>query len=279
MDTCHSEEFSTLPPGQIVPKLADRGTYLASESTFYRILKKNKENVRRGRSRRPKKRNAPQLTADAPNDIWATDITWLPGPVVGMFFYLYAIIDIYSRKIVGFEVYEVESEVNMKTTLSRAISRLKGVKPQIFHSDNGSPMKGQTLMEFLYSLKINKTFSRPRVKNDNAHIESFFKTVKYFPAFPYQGFKDITEARIWVTEFMTIYNDVHLHSGINYVTPSQKYLGADIEILRNREKIYRQAMSVNPKRWSRKKIRDFTPTGATVVGCKSNLKGDKSKAA
>ncbi len=227
---------------------------LAETAALLVFQKKHKENARRGRSKHPKKRNAPQLVANAPNDIWATDITWLPGPVVGMFFYLYAIIDIYSSKIVGFEVYEVESSENLKNTLSRAIAKLKGIKPQIFHSDNGSPMKGQTLMEFLYSLKISTTFSRPRVKNDNAHIESFFKTVKYFPAYPYQGFKDINEARIWVTKFMATYNDVHLHSGINYVTPSEKYLGLDIEILKNRENIYQQAMAANPKRWFRKKI-------------------------
>lgn len=279
LDICHKKEFATLAPAQIVPKLADRGIYLASESTFYRVLKKHKENIRRGRSKRPVKRQAPQLVASAPNHIWATDITWLPGPVVGMFFYLYAIIDIYSRKIVGFEVYEVESSENLKTVLSKAISKLKGIKPQIFHSDNGSPMKGQSLMEFLYFLNISKTFSRPRVKNDNAHIESFFKTLKYFPAYPYSGLKDITEARIWVSEFMTVYNDIHLHSGINYVTPSQKYEQLDIEILKNRQLTYSKAMNDNPQRWSMRKTRDFTPTGSTTVGTKSNLKGKKTKAA
>ena len=279
LDICHSEEFSTLPPAQIVPILADRGRYVASESTFYRILRRYKENIRRGRSKRPTKRKAPQLVASAPNDIWATDITWLPGPVVGMFFYLYAIIDIYSRKIVGFEVYEVESSENLRNVLSKAISKLKGIKPKIFHSDNGSPMKGQTLMELLYSLNISKTFSRPRVKNDNAHIESFFKTLKYFPAYPYEGLKDITEARQWVTQFMKIYNDIHLHSGINYVTPSQKYEQKDIEILNNRSITYQKAMKNNPKRWSMKKTRDFTPTGSTTVGTKSNSKGEKTKAA
>ena len=192
LDICHSEEFATLPPAQIVPILADRGRYIASETTFYRILRKYKENIRRGRTKHPTKRNAPQLVADAPNDVWATDITWLPGPVLGMFYYLYAIIDIYSRKIVGFEVYEVESSENLRSVMFKAIPKLKGIKPKIFHSDNGSPMKGQTLMEFLYSLNISKTYSRPRVKNDNAHIESFFKTLKYFPAYPYGGLEDIT---------------------------------------------------------------------------------------
>ncbi len=279
LDICHKEEFSSLPPGQIVPTLADRDIYLGSESTFYRVLKKHNENHKRGRAKRTTKKSAPQLVASAPNEIWATDITWLPGPIVGMFFYLYAIVDIYSRKIVGYEVYEVESCENLKTTLSRAISKLKGIKPQIFHSDNGSPMKGQTLMEFLYSLKISKTFSRPRVKNDNAHIESFFRTLKYFPAYPIQGFKDITEARVWVDDFMTVYNNVHLHSGINYVTPNQKYLGLDIEILKNRESTYLKAMVKNPTRWSRKKTRDFTPSGVTIVGCKSNQQGKRLKAA
>lgn len=279
LNICHTKEFSSLPPGQIVPALADMGIYLGSESTFYRVLKKHNENRRRGRAKKPTKRNAPQLRASASNEIWATDITWLPGPIVGMFFYLHAIIDVYSRKIVGYEVYESESSENLTNVLSRTIAKLKGIKPQIFHSDNGSPMKGQTLMEFLYSLKISKTFSRPRVSNDNAHIESFFRTLKYFPAYPIQGFKNITEARIWVKEFMAIYNDIHLHSQINHVTPSQKYLGLDIEILKNRENVYQGAMANNPLRWSRKQIRDFTPTGATVVGCKSNKKVKQPKAA
>ncbi len=268
-----------MPPAQIVPKLADRGQYVASESTFYRVLKKHNENTRRGRVARPKKRNPPQLIANVPNDIWATDITWLPGPIVGIFFYLYAIIDIFSRKIVGFEVYEVESSENLKTTVSKAISRLKGVQPKIFHSDNGSPMKGQSLMEFLYSLNILKTFSRPRVKNDNAHIESFFKTLKYFPAYPYGGFKDITEARQWVSQFIDIYNNEHYHSKINYVTPSQKYDGLDKVILQKRNDVYQIAMTNNPQRWSRHKTRDFTPTRSTTVGCKSNLKGETTKVA
>jgi putative transposase len=279
LDICHSVEFSSLPPNQIVPILADRGKYIASESSFYRVLAKHNENIRRGRSKRPVKRQAPQLIAVAPNDIWATDITWLPGPVVGLFYYLYAVIDIYSRKIVGFEVYEVESSENLTSVVRKAISKLNGVKPNIFHSDNGSPMKGQTLMEFLYSLNISKTFSRPRVKNDNAHIESFFKTLKYFPAFPYQGLNDITEARVWVTDFINTYNNYHLHSSINYVTPSQKYDGKDIEILEHRNSVYQNAMQNNPLRWSMKKTRDFTPAGSTTVGTKSNLKGGKKKVA
>ena len=222
---------------------------------------------RRAKIRRNK--SAPELIAAAPNDVFSTDITYLPGPALGLFFYLYVVIDVYSRKIMGFEVFEKQSELHMKNLVKRTITILKGVKPKIFHSDNGTPMKGRTLLDFLYSLEIVKTFSRPCVKNDNAHIESLFRTLKYFPAYPYKGFTDITEARKWVREFVDFYNNHHLHSGISFVTPEQKYLGQDIAILEGRKEVYKKAKEKNPRRWSRNKIKSFEPTSEVRVGCKT----------
>ena len=131
-------------------------------------------------------------------------------------------------------------------------------------------MKGRTLLDFLYSLKIVKTFSRPRVKNDNAHIESLFRTLKYFPAYPYKGFTNINEARRWVADFVDHYNNHHLHSGISFVTPEQKYTEQDIAILNHRKKVYESARADSPGRWSRNKIKSFEPTTKVKVGAKSN---------
>ena len=231
--------------------------------------------TKRGRVKERKNHPAPELVASVPNDIWSTDITYLPGAIKGIFYYLYVVIDVYSRKIVGFEVYDEQSEMNMKSLIKRIVTSLKGVVPKILHSDNGTPMKGRTLLDFLYSLKIVKTFSRPRVKNDNAHIESLFRTLKYFPAYPYKGFKDINEARRWVADFVDHYNNHHLHSGISFVTPEQKYSGEDIAILQKRKEVYERAKQRNPKRWPSNKIKSFTPTTIVKVGAKSNKKVDQ----
>ena len=120
-------------------------------------------------------------------------------------------IDVFSRKIVGAEVYENESEIQIAHLIKRGITNLKGVKPKVFHFDNGTPMKGRTLLDFLYSMQIVKTYSRPRVKDDNAHIESLFRTLKYFPAYPYQGFGSIDEARRWICDFVDVNGHQKMH--------------------------------------------------------------------
>ena len=275
IEICCKDEYSSLPPAQIVPLLADKGTYLASESSFYRVLRENNMTTKRGRVKRRTNQSAPELVAEAANDIWSTDITYLPGPVLGLFFYLYVVIDVFSRKIVGLEVYENESEMHMTHLLKRTITSLKGIMPKVFHSDNGTPMKGRTLLDFIYSLKIIKSYSRPRVKNDNAHIESLFRNLKYFPSYPYQGFSSIDEARKWVSDFVNHYNNHHLHSGISYVTPEQKYTGLDVEILAKRKQVYEQAREKNPRRWSRNRTKSFTPTQVAKVGCKTKRKFDQ----
>ena len=250
--TCHRPEYASLPPSQIVPRLADQGRYLGSESTFYRVLREADEQHHRGRSRAPREPK-PLSThcATGPRQVWTWDITWLPAAVKGMFFYLYVILDIYSRKVVGWEVYAEESAEHASVLVQRAVLREGcGHTPLVLHSDNGSPMKGATLLETLHKLGITPSYSRPRVSNDNPYSEAAFRTCKYRPEYPAEGFANLDEARQWVLAFVRWYNEEHRHSGIRFVTPAQRHRGEDEAILAQRRIVYEQAKARHPERWS-----------------------------
>jgi len=266
LDTCNSKEFSSMPPGQIVPILADRGEYIGSESSMYRVLRAHGQQKHRGRSRRPRPRKPPSThCAKAPNEVWNWDITWLPGPIAGTFFYLYMIMDLFSRKIVGWEVHESENGVHASELVQRAVWSEGCIEtPLVLHGDNGSPLKGETVQVMLQRLNITSSYSRPRVSDDNAFVEALFRTCKYVPNFPRGGFESLTEAREWVYRFARWYNCVHRHSGINYVTPDARHRGLDHAILAERERVYEAARKSNPQRWSGK-TRDWTPVGAVTL--------------
>jgi len=263
LDACHHPEFGSLPPSQIVPQLADKGTYLASESTFYRVLRAAGEQHHRGRSRAPQRRNAPTShCATGPCEVWSWDITYLPTPIRGLFYYLYLILDIYSRKMVGWEVYEQESSEYASEVVSRAVLAEGGLDtPLVLHSDNGSPMKGSTLRVTMERLGITASYSRPRVSNDNPYSEAAFKTCKYRPDYPVQGFENLEAARIWVHRFVLWYNTKHRHSGILFVTPEERHRGQDREILAKRKSVYTIAQIEHPERWSGN-TRNWEPAGA-----------------
>lgn len=252
IDIVKQPEFVDLPPSQIVPKLADMGIYLASESTLYRLMRELELQKHRGRKKPPSRKRQPTThIAEGPNEVWTWDITWLKGPVNGLYFKLYLIIDIFSRKIVGWEVWEVEDAEHAKELVKRAVIKEKiNGKPLVLHSDNGAPMKAETFHTLLEKLNIQKSFSRPRVSNDNPYSESMFSTMKFRPEFPYKGFENLEVAREWVQRFVHWYNEIHFHSGINFVTPSQCHSGEHIEILRKRDEVYKQAKEKNPERWS-----------------------------
>ena len=246
-----SKEFIDLSPCQIVPELADRGEYIASESSFYRVFRENKLNAHRGKSK-PKTNSKPKsYIATKPNEIWSWDITYLLSNIKGKYFYLYLILDIFSRKIVGFEVYDNESAENASVVAELAyLSEKINGKEVILHSDNGSPMKGATMLATLQRLGIIPSFSRPSVSNDNPFSESIFKTLKYCPQYPSRPFENLTEARNWVANFVKWYNNKHKHSAIKFVTPNQRHQFSDIQILKNRKEIYEAAKTRNPARWS-----------------------------
>jgi putative transposase len=251
LETANQPPYRHLPPNQIVPALADEGRYLASESSFYRILREEKQLARRGRAKAPTHKRPEPLQATAPNQVWSWDITYLPTTVRGLFFYLYLFIDLFSRKIVGWEVYAEESAEHAARTFRKAYLR-EGIAGQTLalHSDNGSPMKGATMLGTLEKLGVATSFSRPSVSNDNAYSEAMFKTLKYHPGFPDTPFDTIEEARQWVAGFQQWYNEEHRHSALQFVTPGQRHRGEDIELLRQRAKVYEAAKASRPERWS-----------------------------
>lgn len=247
--------FANLPPSQIVPKLADQERYIASESSFYRLMKAEKRLSHRSRAKAPRKHNLTTHKATAINQLWCWDITWLPGPAAGFFFYLYLILDVFSRKIMAWEIHLHErstlaAEFVQKAFWREGLHKTKAY-PLVLHSDNGSPMKGCSLQTKLADLGIIPSFSRPRVSNDNAYAEAFFRTTKYHLSCPYQGFSSLVAAQQWMNAFVDWYNNHHQHSGLNFITPSQRHSGVDQAIFAKRTAVYEQARAKNPQRWSK----------------------------
>lgn len=272
LEVCNSKEFASLPPSQIVPKLADQGRYLASESSFYRILRADGQQHHRGRAKPPVRRKPPtSYQASAPCEVWTWDITWMPGPVAGLFFYLYLIVDIFSRKIVGWEVHEREGAELAAVLIRRAVLAEGCIaRPLVLHADNGSPMKGATMKTTLEKLGIIASYSRPRVRNDNPFSEALFRTCKYRPNWPAKGFATKAEAQAWVKSFAGWYNGEHLHSGIRFVTPDERHAGHDREILASRASLYANAKAQNPERWSGK-TRNWQPAGPVWLNPETDM--------
>ncbi len=260
--------FASVPPARIVPMLADEGVYLASESSFSRVLRAHGQTTHRGRAKAPKAVRPPTThIATAPRQVWCWDMTYLPAQVMGRWFYLYLILDLYSRKIVGWEVHEADhsdhaAHLVRRTALAEGIAAL-GTKP-VLHGDNGSTLKATTVLAMLNWLGIKPSYSRPRVSDDNAYAESLFRTAKYRPEFPVKGFADLDEARTWATGFVRWYNVDHRHSGIRYVSPAQRHAGHDQAILAARHALYLRARELNPARWSGD-TRNWVPVGAVTL--------------
>lgn len=246
--------FADVPAARIVPALADEGVYLASESSFQRVLRAHGQMQHRGRAKAPRASRPPTThVATAPRQVWCWDMTYLPAEVIGRWFYLYLILDVYSRKIVGFEVHDSDDAVHAahlakRTALAEGIHAMAN-KP-LLHGDNGATLKATTVLAMLYWLGVKPSYSRPRVSDDNAYVESLFRTAKYRPEFPERGFDSLEAARTWAAEFVRWYNHEHRHSGIRYVTPAQRHDGRDRDILAARHELYSQARDANPRRWS-----------------------------
>jgi len=269
----NSEEFAPMPPSQIVPTLADRGLYIASESSFYRVLREADQLAHRGKAKAAKHRRPTPLKATAPNQLWSWDITYLATTIKGVFFYLYLIMDVYSRKIVGWEVFETESADQAAEVFQKAYLR-EGIAGQILvlHSDNGAPMKGATMLATLQRLGVMPSLSRPSVSNDNPYSEALFKTLKYHPGFPDKPFDTVCEAREWVAGFEHWYDEIHRHSGLKFVTPGQRHRGEDSAVLEQRAALYETAKAQRPERWSGS-IRDWQPGNIVYLNpCKSTKK-------
>lgn len=226
---CNAPEHASLPPSQIVPRLADQGEYIASESTLYRVLKAYEQLHHRGRAKAPKPASPPRThKATRPNEIYCWDISFLPSHVRGRYWYLYMVMDLYSRKVVAWEVHDRECGLLASQLLERAVLKERCFqKPRILHSDNGAAMTSLTLRAKLEEMGIGSSYNRPGVSNDNAYSESLFRTTKYRPDYPIYGFADLTAAREWMLKFVTWYNTEHRHSAIKFVTPAERHNGLD----------------------------------------------------
>ena len=280
LDVCNQPEYASLPPTQIVPALLDKGIYLGSESSFYRVLKAHGQQHHRGRSKAPEKSNRPTTyTAYGPNQVQSWDITYLPSTVKGQFYYLYAFEDIFSRKLVGYEVHEKECGQLAAQLTQRCLLREQCFsKPPVLHSDNGAPMKSLTMKAKLEELGIVRSLSRPRVSNDNPFSESTFRTLKYCPQWLSNGFSSLDDARAWVHRFINWYNNEHKHSKINFVTPAQRHAGKDAEILAKRKQVMEQARARNPLRWSGE-VRNCDPAGPVSLNPENDPKPTEKIAA
>lgn len=258
--------YRGLSPRQLVPQLADEGRYVASESTFYRLRRRLGPQSRRPVGSRTHVSRANTVHhATAPNQVWSWDITYLPTVVRGRFMYLYLVMDVWSRRIVGWQVHERESE-DCAAAMVRDICATEQVDPQglVLHSDNGKPMRGSTMIATLQWLGIVPSFSRPHVSDDNPYSEALFRTLKHTPAYPRLPFASLEAARRWVAHFVAWYNTQHRHSAIRYVTPDQRHYGLEKDILSYRRWVYERARRRRPARWSGP-TRNWTPVGAVVL--------------
>ena len=258
----NAPEFRDLSPKQIVPRLADQGDYIASESTFYRVLRAQGQLTHRQPSRPATSHRPRPHVATGPCQVWSWDITYLKSPILGQFFYLYLILDVWSRKIVAAKVHVEERNGHASRLFVQACRGL-GLDPDglVLHSDNGGPMKGATMLATLQKLGVVASFSRPRVSDDNPYSEALFRTLKYRPGFPSQPFASNQAAQRWVDGFVAWYNTEHLHSAIRFITPDDRHFGLEAAILAQRQEVYEQARQRNPQRWSRT-TRNWAPVGA-----------------
>lgn len=259
LDIANSPEFRDLSPKQIVPQLADQGLYVGSESSFYRVLRSEDCMAHREPSRPATSRKPKEHVATGPCQVWSWDITYLKSPILGQFFYLYLIMDVWSRKIVASTVYLKESnDYSARLFLKTCLSLDVDPEGLVLHSDNGGPMKGATMLATLQHLGVVPSFSRPQVSDDNPYSESLFRTMKYRPGYPSQPFASLAAAQAWVDGFVGWYNTEHLHSSISFVTPDDRHFGREHAILAGRRDLYENARLKNPNRWSRN-IRNWEP--------------------
>jgi putative transposase len=253
-------------PKQLVPRLADEGIYLASESTMYRL---QRQFELRGPIRPTARHHVTRATsvhrATGPNQVWSWDITYLPTSVRGRFLFLYLVIDVWSRRIVGWRVHERES-AELAADMIQQICEHEGVDPKglVLHSDNGKPMRGSTMLATLQWLGIVPSFSRPHVCDDNPYSEALFRTLKHAPSYPRALFADAEAARAWVAHFVAWYNSEHRHSAIRFVTPDERHYGQETHVLAKRAALYERAKRAKPQRWSRT-TRNWTPVETVVL--------------
>jgi transposase InsO family protein len=252
LDTLHDPRFVDQTPAEVFATLLDEGVYLCSIRTMYRILNSSKEVRERRRQLRHPVYQKPELLAEAPNQVWSWDITKLRGPAKWTYFYLYVILDIFSRRVLGWRVEEVES-ATLFTPLFKETVAKHGVPPGqlTLHADRGGPMKAKPTALLLADLGVTKSHGRPHTSNDNPFSEAQFKTLKYQPMFP-QRFETIDDARAFCRNFFRWYNADHHHVGIGLMTPDQVHYGQVDALRDHRQHTLNQAFAKTPERFVRK---------------------------
>jgi len=265
LGVAHSERFADRAPSEIVHSLLAMGIYLCSVRTMYRVLAANKEvRERRDQLRRPNYAK-PELIATGPNQVWSWDITKLKGPAKWEYFYLYVILDIFSRYVVGWMVAWHENAKLAKRLINESYEK-QGVQPGslVLHADRGSPMKANTTAQLLATLGVERSHSRPHVSNDNPFSESQFKTFKYHPGFP-NRFGSITHALAFCRSFFPWYNDEHAHSGLLHLTPKAVHHGEAEAMLEHRHQVMLAAYERNPERFVNGPPKPHTLPGAVWI--------------
>ena len=249
----NSERFLDCAPRQVWATLLDEGVYLCSWRTMYRLLKRHDQVRERRNLRRHPKYVRPELAASGPNQVWTWDITYLKGPVRGQFYYLYVVIDLYSRLVVGWMVADRECEVLARRLLEQSYKK-HGVQPGQLsvHADRGAPMKSKSVHQLLSDLDIRASHSRPRVSNDNPFSEAGFKTLKYSPDFPAR-FASLLEAEAFCRDYFVWYNQDHYHTGIALLTPAQVHFGEAEAVLARRQATLDQAFLSHPERFGHRR--------------------------
>jgi putative transposase len=250
LDILHSEKFQDKAPSEVYATLLDEGQYYCSIRTMYRILASAHGAVKeRRRNHQQRNYKKPELLATGPNQVWSWDITKLKGPAKWTYFYLYVILDIFSRYVVGWMVAHREQKALAMRLIEQSYIKQR-VKPGqlTVHADRGSSMRSKAVAHLLADLGVTKTHSRPHVSNDNPYSEAQFKTLKYCPAFP-SRFGSIQDARAFSKPFFNWYNKEHHHSGIALMTPEQVHYGMVENVLNYRAKVLEKAFAKNPARF------------------------------
>lgn len=250
--TLNSERFMDQAPRQVYATLLDEGHYLCHWRTMYRVLAAHDEvRERRDVRRHPVARRKPELCATGPNQVWTWDITYLRSWIPRVYYYLYSVLDLYSRYVVGWMIAEREcSQLGRQVVAASATKQ--GIQPGqlTLHSDNGGPMRGKPLTQLLVDLGIVRSHSRPHTSNDNPFSEAHFRTLKYHPDFP-DRFTDVDRSRSWASGFFNWYNHEHYHSGLNLLTPASVHYGEAGEVIRQRQLVLATAYAMQPARFSR----------------------------
>ncbi|MFI5868528.1 IS3 family transposase [Streptomyces sp. NPDC051546] len=262
LELMNSGEYAELPPAQIWARELDAGRYHCSVSTMYRILREHGQSGERRRQATHPAKTVPELVATAPSQVFTWDITKLAGPVKGIWYHAYVVIDIFSRYVVGHTVEGAESAERAEELIRETIER-NGLIPETVHADRGTSMTSKKVSQLLIDLGVTRSHSRPKVSNDNPFSESQFKTTKYTADYP-DRFDSLAHAREWFDAFTTYYNHEHRHSGIGYHTPASVHFGTAEEVRDQRAVTLAQAYAQHPERFGRRPVPPAIPRRAWI---------------